>query len=196
MQEIKGITTGQFAFDLSVEPSEKALAYILELGYKVFIQEAINSWERKLAYPDKDGKKQKRPQGFTRKSIPFTPENAEALKKELDLLKMDVSGPEDQEAVFVETGIMDVTTPVLYEGTTYTPKYGEEKQLVKWYLYQEDGKTLKTLKSGEPRTLDTFCAARGIEPVPSVDDWENDNVFLASVKEWLVAEKKKAADAE
>lgn len=192
-QTIKKITTGQFALDLTVDPNPRMQAYVTELGYKVLIQDAINQWEREIAYPTKDGKKQKRPAGFTRKSIPFTKENADLLKAKIDKIQVDLS--ENDTPDIVDNGIMDVSEPELYEGTALVPKYREEKQFVLWYLFQEDGKTSKVMKdTGEPRSLETFCATRNIEPVPDAEAWQEDNTFLQSVKEWMIAEKKKLAD--
>lgn len=190
-QTIPKITTGQYQFGLVVEPNEKVQAAVLELGYKVAIQSALMEWERQMAYPTKDGKKQKRPADLKRKDIPFTKEGADLLAKLVGLVKVDVAGDDAKEAELVDAGIMDVTAPELYEGITYTPKYGEQKQYVAWYLFQEDGKTPKTLASGGPRTLESFATNRGL--TPPTEPWEEDTDFLGAVKQWQIDENKRIA---
>lgn len=180
-QTIKKITTGQFAFDLTVDPNERMASHVTELGYKVLIQDAINQWEREIGYPTIDGKKQKRPTGFTRKSIPFTKANADLLKAKIDKIQVDLS--ENDTPDLVDNGIMDVSEPELYEGTVVVPKYKNAKDNINSYLFEADGKTPKKKQDGTERTIESLCELKSFT-VPT-DPWEQDTEFLQEVSEYL-----------
>lgn len=198
-QEIKKVTTGNYSFDLAVNPSETVLPVIVKLGYKVAIQSALMKWEKQMGYPDTvgaDGKtiENKRPKAFKRKDIPFTQEGADLLEKLVGAVQVDISADNAEKSENVDAGIVDVANIALYEGTVYTPKYAEQKALVLGYLFEQDEKTSRKLKSGEDRSITSFCLSRSIEE-PS-DPWQEDTEFLGAVKSWQVTERERQAAME
>lgn len=188
-QKIEGVTMGKFKFDLTVNPNEKLMEILVVRGYKSLIQDPIAKFCKEFGSHDAAGKPVK---GFKRGSIEWSQANAEKLKKYLDGLTIDISETDTPE--LIDNGLVDVSVPELYEGTVYTPKYGEQKALVLGYLFAEDGKTAKKLKSGEDRSVESFCLSRNIEA--PTDPWQEDTDFLAAVKEYQVTERKRLEELE
>lgn len=202
---LKG-NAGNFGYTIVASPSEEVKAALVKAGFLRTIQaNPTNAWEKEIAFPGKDGK---RPEGFKRSSIPFTKENADLLFKKISdaKIKIEVPGEKDGETVDKEfdLGIMDVEVTEYTGAEGAVPKYRDAKKFVELYLSLNEGK----LKSGEARTVASFCATRGLtEPdlTPVKDEesgelvtpnWADDVEFLASVKAWQDAEAMKALMAQ
>lgn len=184
---------GNFAYKIVAAPSEEVKAALVKAGFLRTIQaNPTNAWEKEIAFPGKDGK---RPEGFKRSSIPFTKENADLLFKKISDAKIKIEGSKldkDGNPVVEEfdLGIMDVEVTEYTGAESAVPKYRDAKKFVELYLSLNEGK----LKSGEARTVASFCATRGLTE-PS-EPWTEDTEFLASVKAWQDAEAMKALMAQ
>lgn len=182
------LSAGNFTVDLVVEPSPKMQAIINELGYRVFAQNAVNVWEKRVGWKGAD----KRPEGWKRGNIPFSLESAEELKKEIDLLYETEKDDKGNE-VRIESGILDVQNLRQFVPKTNVPKFVEQKAMVMAYLFEPDGTTPKKTKDGLERSVETLCAATGID-VPT-DPWQEDAVFLGAIKAWQAELQAKAIAA-
>lgn len=182
---------GNFAYKIVASPSEEVKAALVKAGFLRTIQaNPTNAWEKEIAFPGDA----KRPKDFKRSSIAFTKENADLLFKKISdaKIKIEVPGEKDGETVDKEfdLGIMDVEVTEYTGAESAVPKYRDAKKFVELYLSLNDGK----LKSGEARTVASFCATRGLTE-PS-EPWTEDTEFLASVKAWQDAEAMKALMAQ
>lgn len=182
---------GNFGYTIVASPSEEVKAALIKAGFLRTIQaNPTNAWEKEIAFPGDA----KRPKDFKRSSIPFTKENADLLFKKISdaKIKIEVPGEKDGETVDKEfdLGIMDVEVTEYTGAEGSVPKYRDAKKFVELYLSLNEGK----LKSGEARTVASFCATRGLTE-PS-EPWTEDTEFLASVKAWQDAEAMKALMAQ
>lgn len=182
---------GNFAYKIVASPSEEVKAALVKAGFLRTIQaNPTNAWEKEIAFPGKDNK---RPEGFKRSSIPFTKENADLLFKKISDAKISIEVTDDKGETVdkdLDLGIMDVEVTEYTGAAGAVPKYRDAKKFVELYLSLNDGK----LKSGEARTVASFCATRGLTE-PS-EPWTEDTEFLASVKAWQDAEAMKALMAQ
>lgn len=203
-------TTGNFKYTVSfmtgdVSPLE---AYLIEQGIVRELQGAVLAgWEKAVAYPGEKQKRkdmpdvidavtgEKRP--WSRNDIEFSRAAADELIKRIGELKIDI-GKEDEKGNHVknvvDAGIVDVEVEEYTGPEKAVPKFKAEKDFVRLYLFEADGKTSRLLKSGEPRSLESFCANKGLE-LPS-EPWEEDASFLASVKAWKAAKDAELAAGE
>lgn len=199
--ELKG-NAGNFGYKVVADPKPEVREALVKAGFLRTLQaNPTNAWEKEIAFPGKEGK---RPEGFKRSSIPFTKENADLLFKKLSDAKIKIEVPKlDKEGKPVmdgndpvmvdqefDLGIMDVEVTEYTGAEGAVPKYRDAKKFVELYLSLNEGK----LKSGEARTVASFCATRGLTE-PS-EPWTEDTEFLASVKAWQDAEAMKALMAQ
>lgn len=182
---------GNFGYKVIASPSEAVKAALVKAGFLRTIQaNPTNAWEKEIAFPGDA----KRPKDFKRSSIPFTKENADLLFKKISDAKIKIEVPGEKEGETVDKefdlGIMDVEVTEYTGAEGAVPKYRDAKKFVELYLSLNEGK----LKSGEARTVASFCATRGLTE-PS-EPWTEDTEFLASVKVWQDAEAMKALMAQ
>lgn len=177
--------TGKFLYTAKFDLSAAVVQAILERGCVSELQSggAISGWEKSVAYPGKDAK---RPKGFERSSIEFNEANAEALRKAIMSAEVKVGENEKEESIFEDMGATEVTVTEYTGAPGVEPKYKAEKDLLKTYLFEADGTTLRMLKNGEARTAATFAENRGI--AAPTEPWDEDATFLAAVKVWQKAQ--------
>lgn len=160
--------------ELTAEVDDATLTALAVLGLR-FLGQRVTTVDKVLGgYETVDGKS-KRKNEWKRNSVEFTPELAATLASEC-FSKLEFPDSTDEAPHFLDV-LCDITQ---YEGSTAEVKFAPEKRAVESYLTANDGK----LKSGEPRTVATFCANRGIEE-PTVEDYKEDTAFLTAVKAWL-----------
>lgn len=193
-------TTGNFKYTVTynTDATTPLGVYLHENGLVREIQGAVlQGWEKGIAYPN--GKRKDMPKvtdevtgelrDWSRNDIPFTPENADALMKAISDFKIDIgtAGPDGKHVEnLVDNGILDVEVEKYEGAAAAVPKFKAEKELLRTYLFEGDGTTPRKLKSGEDRTVASFCASRGLaEPT---EPWEEDTEFLAAVKAWQKAQ--------
>lgn len=189
--------TGRYAYTASFDLSEEQQQAVLREGITRLLQGGtLGKWEKAVAYP---GDKQKRPEKnaegekWSRKDIPFTPQGVEQMKNLFDKVSVELGRNEKDEAI-VSTLSLAGFSAEEYDGAEKAqPKYKAEKDLLALYLFEADGKTPRTLKSGEPRSIESFCASRGIEEPEDSEAYAEDTAFLARVKEW---QKQQAASQD
>lgn len=195
--EIKDYQAGNFICDLDLELADDTLDLVIEAGITKLLANPVNQWTKDIAYPGKD---KQRPKGFKlREHIPYSVASAAKLEKFLGMAKVR-TGEKDAEgkAVLKDLGVMDVKNMREYTGAeSATPVYRDQRKFVELYLASNNGK----LASGEPRTVESFCATRKIA-VPTIGEpyqdeesgetvtptWADDLEFLARVKAWQEAQ--------
>lgn len=177
---------GQFLTTVTAEVNEAQLPAILARALKAEAQR-ISEVDKVLAesagialtVKNAAGKNIRNPD-YSRGDVDYS---TEAAKKLETAIADGVSkGTEEEPALFSNVTVATEK----YEGSVSEPKYKSEKDLIGLYLISNDGK----LSTGEPRTVESFCANRGITP-PEGAEWQTDSAFLARVKAWSVAEKAK-----
>lgn len=185
--------TGNFLYEAEFDLADEVVQAILERGCVSELQSggAISGWEKAIAYPGKDAK---RPKGFERNSIPFNEENANKLKQAIMGNEVVVGENEKGETLKVDMGAVNVTVTEYTGAPGVEPKFKAEKELIKLYLFEADGTTVRKLKSGEDRTAASFAASRGIE-LPT-EPWDEDTTFLGAVKAWEKAQAAARAAAQ
>jgi len=184
--------TGNFSYaitaNLNVETEDKLALYLLENGIVRELQGGIlGAWEKSLAYPGKGVKRPEKNEAgekWSRFDIAYNEENAEALRKAL--LGAEIKIGEDESEETIDLGIEAVEISEYTGAEKSEPKYKAEKDLLLTYLFEADGKTARNLKSGEPRTAESFAVSRGLT-VPT-EPWAEDTKFLAEVKAWSKAQ--------
>lgn len=190
---LKGITIGNFQYDATVELTDTVMEAVLQQGVLRLLQGAPSgAWEKAVAYP---GDKAKRPETngagekWSRKDIAFSPEAASKLASIYKGVEVEVGRNEKDEKVMEDLGLNEIIVTEYSGPEASVPKYKAEKDLLNLYLFEADGKTAKTLKTGEPRTAAAFAENRGI--AAPTEPWAEDTEFLANVKAWAKAQAAK-----
>lgn len=173
MTEISS-TFGNFKFNLKAELTEKQTQVLATAGLLQIAQRSpATAAEKELAKYDK-----KRPEGFKRTDIPFSPEGAAVLKKHLSKLQVDVSDDETKEVL--EDILVDVEVSEHVPGEGATPKFTREREIY-------------VARAGENR-LDELAAKVGY--AGDTGDGTNDGApveFLRAMKAFIDAEAAKIA---
>lgn len=186
---LKDIVVGNGKYSAETELSDALLAVMAEQGVLRILQGAPSgAAEKELAYP---GKGTKRPEGFKRTDIPFGPDFVRAFSNSYESAKVEVGRNEKDEPIYEPLGIKILDFEEYTGAAAVEPKYKAEKDLLKTYLFEADGTTGRKLKSGEPRTAESFAASRGL--AAPTEPWDEDTDFLKAVKEW---QKQQAASQD
>lgn len=168
--ELKGFAAGNFAANVTIEPSDEVFAFFAKEGATRFLQNGIlPSWEREEAtrlglWPNNAKGKPERPKGYKREMIGFSKEGSESLFK----LISDATTPIGGKAVSV--GVVDVSV-------------GENSDYSGTVSFLESWLAAPNKKDGSQRSVGQFAEKIGAE-VPS-EPWQENSGFLASVKAWL-----------
>lgn len=190
--ELKDVVVGNGKYSAEVELSEAAEAAIKEQGVLRVLQGAPSgAAEKELAYP---GKGVQRPKGFSRSDIPFNDAFITAFTNAYENAEIEIGRNDKGEAIKEKLGIKVLSFEEYTGAEKAEPKYKAAKDLLKVYLFLEDGTTPKKLASGGERTATSFAESRGI--AAPTEPWEEDTDFLKAVNDWQKAELAKKAQAD
>lgn len=174
---------GNIAYTARLEVSETVEAALLKQGALRILQGKVSGQaEKELA------RYEKRPAGFKRTEIPWSEENGAILAKYYKGVKVEIGENEKEEAIMEKLGVFEVIVSEYVPLAGAAPVFKFEKDTLRLYLFEEDGKTERKLKDGSPRTAAAYAENRGL-PLPT-EPWEEDVEFLKAVRAYM-----KAADA-
>jgi hypothetical protein len=166
---------GQFLTTLTAEVDDAQVQVLLPLALR-YLGQRVTEVDKILgAFETGADGKSKRKAGWKRNEVEYSDDLRDTLAKAFESLEFPDSTKEAPHVL--ENVLVDMSK---YEGGAgKEPAYAKEKSSVKNYLAGNGGK----LKNGEPRTIASFCANRGLsEPATQ---WDTDVEFLTAVKAYL-----------
>jgi len=175
---------GNIAYTARLDVSEAVEAALLKQGALRILQGKVSGQaEKELAGYDK------RPAGYKRTDIPWSEANGQVLAKHYKGVEVEIGENEKGESIMEDLGVTEVIVSEYVPTAGAEPKYAFEKGVLRQYLFEEDGKTERKLKTGEPRSAASYAESRGL--VAPTEPWEEDTEFLKAVKFFLKAQASK-----
>lgn len=165
MQTIKyGSVFGNFKWNAEASVSDELINALLPLGALQIAQRSPSTAAEKAI-----AKYEKRPKGFNRNTIPFSPEGADILAKNLREMRVEIGRNEKDEPVYATL-----------KATVSVEKYEPAEADVK--MPDERAAYARNAKAG---TLDKLAAKVGFDGESGDGTAENAPVeFLRAIKQW------------
>jgi len=174
---------GNIAYTARLDVSEAVEAALLKQGALRILQGKVSGQaEKELAGYEK------RPAGYKRTDIPWSEANGQVLAKHYKGVEVEIGENEKGESIMEDLGVTEVIVSEYVPTAGNEPRYKYEKEVLKLYLFEEDGKTPRKLKTGEDRSAASYAESRGL--AAPTEPWEEDQEFLKEVKAFL---KRQAA---
>lgn len=180
MQVKDQFNCGKFLVTLSADLSDEQVAALLPFSLRYGGQRNTKVDRILGGFETVDGK-EKRRADYKRSDVDYSDELAQSLGESFSVLLFPTDETDAEgKKVFIKVPVA-VDIAEYTGGGSAEPKYKKQKDAVTFYLAANGGK----LKSGEDRTVASFCATRGLTAPEG--DWKEDATFLEAVKAWQKA---------